>query len=218
MQTYFQDNKSKKLILFFNGWGMDERPLQILKSSYDILHVFDYNNLDFDVDIDFSTYDEIVLIAFSAGVFMSAFVQDKLPKFDLKIAVNGALKLFDNELGVNEETIAMMKSVTLENALDLRAKFIKNQTQLTLFNANQPLRTLESSLNEISALEKFYQQGCKNFTFDKVIISNDDEIISSKNQLSAWDVNKNSKIQAKFVEGGHFIFYNFESFDDIITF
>lgn len=212
MKTYFQDNKSKKLILFFNGWGMDERPLLLLKSSYDILHVFDYNNLDFSPNIEFSKYEKIVLIAFSAGVFVTALVHDKLPKLNFKIAVNGTLNLFSNEFGVPDNILSQMKALTLENALEFRKNFIEDKTQLDLFNSNQPLRTLESSLSELARLEDYPE--CSDFEYNKVIISRNDEIIPSRNQVSAWGDYKN----INFIDGGHFIFYKFELFDDIITF
>ena len=81
MQTIFQNNGSDELIILFNGWGMDEKPYQLVKNSRDILFVSDYTTLDFSPSIDFSEYKKLILITFSAGVFMAAFLQDKLPKF-----------------------------------------------------------------------------------------------------------------------------------------
>ena len=43
-----QEN-NKKLIVFFNGWGMNETPIQHLKTDdFDILMLNDYRNLEFD--------------------------------------------------------------------------------------------------------------------------------------------------------------------------
>ncbi len=212
MQTYLKKNNSKELILLFNGWGMDEKPFMPIISSCDILFISNYNELDFS--FNFSKYKKITLIAFSAGVFMAGYLQYKLPKIDLKIAVNGISNLFDKNEGIESNILFEMKKITLENAIGFREKLIDKKIHLKLFNENQPSRTLEDSLNELSMLEKYYN---KNLTtplnFDKIYIGENDKIISPERQLKFWGNNKN----IKKINGGHFLFYNFESFNDFIN-
>ena len=44
--------ENKKIILFFNGWGMDENVVKHLDSEdYDVLMFFDYKTLDTDFDL-----------------------------------------------------------------------------------------------------------------------------------------------------------------------
>ena len=210
MQTFYQNNNSENLIVLLNGWGMDEKPFDLLKSDYDILFLSDYTNLDFR--FDFSKYKKKILIAFSAGVYMAAHLKPVLPEFDLKIAINGSLNLFDTKQGVPENIRLEMETLTLETAFEFRKKLIHNNNHLALFNKNQPNRSLESSLNELSALEKY--NTCTTFEFDKVIIGEDDEIIPMKNQIGAWSKYKNTHML--FLEGGHFLFYQFKNFSEII--
>lgn len=211
MKTVLNSKNSDKLILLFSGWGMDERPFVSIESDCDVLHVFDYNDLNFD--FNFAKYKQIVLISFSAGVFMSAYVQDKLPKLDMKIAVNGTLKLFDPDCGLPQSSCSMMANVNEKNYLELRKKLIYNKKHLAMFNKNQPLRDIKSSVNEISALKKYYSTAKKlEFVFDKVIIGQNDQIIPFANQFRAWTNHKNKRI----IQGGHFLFYNFKSIQEII--
>lgn len=213
MQTYFRDNQSEELILLFSGWGMDEKPYGPIKSSRDILFVYDYTVLDSSLGFDFSKYKKIILMSFSAGVFMASYLQDILPDLDLKIAVNGTLKMLDDKLGIPEVNFLEMGSITLQNALEFRKKLVDKKKHYDLFNKYQPSRDLKSSLDERSALKKYYEKSI-NFDYDKIIISDNDQIIPADNQLRAWGNHTNIKT----INSGHFIFYEFADFDEIINF
>ena len=208
MQTYFQNNNSDELIVILNGWGMDEKPFNLLKCDCYILFLSNYTNLDFS--FDFSSYKKKILIAFSAGVLMSTNLKETFNEFDLKIAVNGTLCPFDTKHGTPENILLEMENITQETALEFRKKLINDINHLELFNKNQPNRDLQSSLYELSALKKYAAKS--DFVFDKVIIGQDDEIIPFKNQKNAWKNHKNTRI----IKGGHFLFYKFANFIEII--
>ena len=63
---------NSKLILFFNGWGMDENVVKHLDcENYDVLMFYDYNTLNTDFDWDLlDVYPEKNLIAWSMGVMV----------------------------------------------------------------------------------------------------------------------------------------------------
>ena len=49
MKYKFYENNNNKLIIFFNGWGMDEIIVSHLdKEDYDLLILYDYRDLDID--------------------------------------------------------------------------------------------------------------------------------------------------------------------------
>jgi len=210
MNTYYKNNNSNELILFFCGWGMDEKPFRPIKNNADILFVSDYSDLYFP-DFNFSNYKKIYLIAFSAGVLIASYLQDKLPRIDLKIAVNGTLKLIDAKEGLPQNILYEMENITLENAMNFRKKLFDNDNDYNLFNKYQPSRDLESSLNELAALKNIQS---KSFEYDKVIIGKNDNIIPYENQLKAWKNHKN----ICETNGGHFLFYKFKDFSEIINF
>ena len=211
MQTYLRKNNSDELILLLDGWGMDEKPYQPVKSSRDILLVSDYTDLA--LDFDFSGYKKIILMTFSAGAFMAAYLQDVLPQFDLKIALSGNFYLFKEGLGVPKDMLYEMQNVSLENALPLRRKLVEEENEYNIFNKYQPHRTLESSLLELELLQKYSLEKLNSFDFDKVIIGKQDKFLPYENQLKAWGNHKNLSA----IDGGHFLFYRFDSFDDIIN-
>ena len=71
---------NNKLILFFNGWGMDECVVKHLNcEDYDVLMFYDYNTLDSDFDFNsLNIYTEKNLIAWSMGVMVGGKYLDKL--------------------------------------------------------------------------------------------------------------------------------------------
>lgn len=68
MKQYLINNISDSLLIFFTGWGCDEYEFKHLKSSSDVLVLYDYSDLD--LNFDFSKYKNFDLIAFSAGVLL----------------------------------------------------------------------------------------------------------------------------------------------------
>lgn len=210
MKQFFLDKSSDELIVFFCGWGMDERPFSFFKTNRDVLFLYDYENID--IDFDFSKYSKKYLVAFSYGVFMSALCN--LPDFDLKIAINGTLKPIDKEYGIPQKIFELtLNNMTLETAVKFRRSLFLSEEDFQKFNKNLPVRSLESSLHELDCIKKAAFDS-KNLTmdFDKIIVSKFDKIFPTKNQLNFWGEDKNI-IQ---INAGHFLFYNFESFEDII--
>ncbi len=210
MNTYLRCNNSKNLIVFFCGWAMDEKPFMPLKSEkYDILFVFDY--ADLELDFDFSKYEKKILIAFSYGVFVAAIA--KLPEFDLKIAVNGTLKPIDSKFGISPKIFDLtLCNMSDESLLKFYSRMFDNNVESEMFNQNLPVRAVDSCLKELEAIKNHYFNTADiDFEYDKTIISSNDKIIPTKNQLAFWE-GKN----LKEFNAGHFIFYKFKNFDEIM--
>ena len=66
---WLQHKGSQELVIFFNGWGMDDYIVSSLVcGDYDVVVFYDYNNLDFDVDL--SMYVKKHIVAWSMGVMI----------------------------------------------------------------------------------------------------------------------------------------------------
>lgn len=211
MHNYLRCNNSKNLIVFFCGWAMDEKPFEPLKSeNYDVLFIFDY--ADLELDFDFSKYEKKILIAFSYGVFVAAIA--KLPEFNLKIAVNGTLKPIDSRFGISPKIFDLtLCNMSDESLLKFYSRMFDNNLDEEYFKTNLPERNAESCLKELEAIKNYYFNTTDvAIEYDKAIISSNDKIIPAKNQLAFWD-GKNQKI----FNAGHFIFYKFKNFDEIIN-
>lgn len=219
MKTFFRNANSEELILFFCGWGMDEKPFSPLKSSADILFLYDYANLEFDLDINFDKYKKITLVAFSYGVFVAAFLEDTflkdiLPKIELKIAVNGTLKPVDDEFGIPQKIFKLtLENMTELTALKFREKLFSSKEHLAIFNKNLPNRDMQSSKTELAALKGYFLENKDvDFEYDKIFMGEHDRIIPHKNQKLFWQDYDNVHL----FDAGHFLFYAFDDFDEII--
>lgn len=212
MQKYFINNNSEEIIIFFNGWGSDENPLKHLTSDKDVLILSDYSDLKFD--FDFSKYKKTYLIGYSAGVFMSTYLKDKLPQDAYKIAINGTQKFADDHFGLTKTVIKELEGLNLYNYLDFRRNYlVQDNKELISFSKNQPKRTLESAREELKALQNYNKEKPQESTFDKVLISQNDKILSTEIQKKYW------KNNYKIIENAaHFPFFRFKTYEEIIEY
>lgn len=192
---------------------MDENPFLPVKSVSDVLFLYDYSELT--IDFDFSQYEQIKLVAFSYGVYISALVKDKLPLFSHKTAVNGTLCAL-GEYGVPEKVFCLtLENMTEGTAVKFRERLFTDSAHFAIFNENLPRREIGNSIGELMQLKNyFYNQNSLQYDFDKVYISNTDKIIPTKNQKNYWlSLKKHPAIN--IIESGHFPFYNFGSIEEL---
>ena len=212
MKTYLRDNNSNNLIVFFCGWALDERPFNVLESKgFDVLFVYDYSNLN--LSFDFSKYEKKVLVAFSYGVFISSLIKEVLPEFDYKVAINGTFKPIDREFGISEKIFDLtLNSVSEESMKKFYSRMFDNNLDDEYFTENLPLRFAEECKKELSLIKMHYEESKDiSYGFDKAIVSLSDKIFPIKSQLNFW-----KNIMIREVEAGHFLFYKFNDFNEII--
>lgn len=214
MKLEFINNNSEKLIVFLTGWGCDYRQFELLKSyEFDILIGYDYSDLDFS--FDFSKYNEINLITFSAGVYVAGLIQDKFPKLTRKVAVNGNPYAHDDYYGLSREVVNQFKSVSKDNIFEFRRKYLVfTDKELELLNKYQPHRSLESCMNELMALNNYYTKDYKPFKFDLAVLSIEDKIFNINRQIEYYE--KNNTPIKKIENAGHFLFFQYKYFDELL--
>lgn len=193
-------NNNNKLIVFFNGWGMDESVVEHLNpTDFDIIMFYDYNTLDIDTEI-ISHYKEKHLIAWSMGVMTATLFNID---YKSKTAINGTLKPIDNKFGIPTK----IYDLTLKNfSPDGAKKFIQN-----MFSEPRELtcikREFENQKQELEALKNY--QANTDFKYDRIIISDNDKIIPTKNQCVYWNLEPN-------VRSGHCPFYLFKNWEELL--
>ena len=214
MQSFFKNNHSQNLILFFSGWGCDENQFANLHDTDDdILILFDYQDLN--LEFDFTLYKTIDLIAYSAGVFVASILQKSFPPLRQKIAINGNPYLFDEKFGLSSQTINIFKSITLDNYLDFRRRYMVNsQEKYEKYNELQSLRSLESCQQELEALQKFYILYQKEILsdFDRAFMADHDPFFAFQAQQEFYGDKLRLISEAK-----HHVFFRFNSFRDILN-
>ncbi|MBR1915745.1 MAG: DUF452 family protein [Alphaproteobacteria bacterium] len=212
MQYFYQNNKSKELIIFFSGWGCDYNQFGNLHDCKDVLILYDYQDLG--LEFDFCKHKNIYIIAYSAGVFVSSVLGSQIPNVRKKIAVCGNPYLFDEKLGISQKNIQVFKNITLDNYLDFRRKYmVFTDEEYERYNKLESLRTIESCEKELEALQKMYAEYKDkiNPKFDKAIMAENDLIFNIAFQK---DFYKN-KLQI-IANAKHHIFFHFNSFEEML--
>lgn len=197
---WLNQKNNKKVIIFFNGWGMDESVVNHLGfEDYDVVMFYDYNTLNTEFEFSiFDSYDERYLIAWSMGV-MTATLFDV--KYNLKTAVNGTLKPIDNMYGIP----VRIYDLTLKGFSPKGAeKFILN---MGMEKVPVIKRDFENQKSELAALKTYSANPI--FKYDRVFISRNDKIIPAKNQSAYWNIEPN-------LECGHCPFYIFKNWSDLL--
>ena len=98
-------NNAKELIIFFSGWGTDERifsNIELYNNNYDICLVWDYNDPITEL-LFTSDYTKINIIAWSLGVWSaSEFIKNNSIKINKAVAINGTLLPISDNHGIPE--------------------------------------------------------------------------------------------------------------------
>ena len=213
---WLNKKENSKLIIFFNGWGMDEFVINHFEcGDYDVLMFYDYNTLKTDFNFDsLNIYPKKYLVAWSMGVMIATL-------FDIdyisKTAINGTLKPIDDEYGIPKR----IYNLTLKGFSPKGAeKFIKNMFNndlhltSTLFSKGEgdvsvkiTNREFENQKSELEALTHYKAK--EDFKYDRIIISKEDKIIPTKNQSAFWRIEPN-------LESGHCPFYHFKKWSELL--
>lgn len=174
-------------ILFFAGWGMDKNPFLWAKNlPLDFIVIYDYSN--FELELDLSRYKNIYVFAWSFGVYAASKWMATSERPILSVAINGTPKPIDNNYGI---PLKIFKG-TLDNLSEMSLqKFNKRMcglTNLKVFNANKPNRSIASLRNELVAMDEANKQNIEPYNnWDKVFISGKDYIFPTENQKRFWN-------------------------------
>ncbi len=219
MKSYWlHRGQSDKLILFCCGWGMDETPFAPLTcGDWDVLMLFDYSDLDpgFDISLLFDEYREVVLVAWSMGVWAGQQIFSPLSsRITNAIAINGTLRPVDDRYGISEEVVqATHDKLDVKQRLNFYRRTCKSSALYQGFLDNQPRRSVESQKRELGVLLKGVRDTvCASPIYNKALVANQDFIMPTKNQLRYWPEDIIHR-----VDGPHFLFYGFGSWEKILA-
>ena len=205
---WLNKRNNKNIIVFFNGWGMNETIVSHIDyNKNDVLMFCDYRNLDVEV-FDFSQYENKFLVAWSMGVYISNLFYDKLKDFNKKIALNGTFYPIDNNYGI----IQKIYDLTVNNFNETSCeKFVQRMAINKDFVFDRTIQELKDELVSIKQYAKIELQ--KTLQYNKVIISLQDKIIPTKNQTNFW---KDKIVDIENIDCGHYPFGIFNNWNEII--
>lgn len=202
------------VVVFFNGWGMDTRATSHLENHADLLVLYDYRTLNTEELPSLEHYKKVFVIAWSMGVWAAAQI---LPEWNINpsrlIALNGTECPVDDRFGIPEKMY-----VLTENGMDERGKekffqrMLSGREERTRFSENQSGRELPEQVEELKAIHTASCSRHQCLNWDKVFISEKDVIFPAGNQHNWWE----GKAPVKSLACGHYPFYCFRSWEDII--
>ena len=212
MQYFWLSKKEEntKLILFFNGWAMNETPVKHLKyEGFDVLVLFDYRNFNLDLSqFNFKKYEKKYLICWSMGVYAANLFKDDLIDYDKKIAINGTNKIIDDNYGIPAKIYKVTVKFLNEDSCE---KFIKNMFNKGKLNPNITItRTLRELKEELISIQNIQLKD--ELDFDCAIISDDDRIVPAQNQINFWT----NKTEIRKIKSTHCPFEMFSSWSELL--
>ena len=218
MKTEFISHNKSSLIVFFCGFYTDANCfIEFDNGKNDLLFVYDYSDMENNPleYFDFLDYTKVSVIAYSYGVWALNYVynQNLLPKIESSCALCGTFCPIDNEYGVNEKIYDLMaRSLNSDTIEKFEQKMALGATSpLKIKSANRKIENLSDELLNIKVVSKrtWFK---KNFEFDKVVLAKKDRIFPYSSQANFWAAHKH-KVE---LECGHFPFFEFKDFDEIL--
>ena len=198
--NWLNKKNNNKLIIFFNGWGMDDCVVKHLNpGDCDVLTICDYNELSPLPDI--SRYSEIHVIAWSMGVMIATLYNCEQIS---ATAINGTLFPISAEYGINPRIYKLMERNFDESSAK---KFITNMFDNIPAKFEFPSRSNLNQKNELAALRNYTPDVSYHYT--RVIVSNNDKIIPSKSQINFWKT-------PEIINSGHCPFFAYTNWEELL--
>ncbi len=198
--SFISQSGSRRLILLFAGWGMDDSPFRGLhRPGYDIAVVWDYRDMTAPAKLT-EGYSEVCVIAWSYGVYAAAKLLPQLgEKVTRRIAVNGTLTPVNDLTGIPEALFkATLDNIDEANMTRFYRRMCGGAAAYRLFAAQTPQRDIDSLRQELEVFSPERTVSNLNAGFDLAIISDKDAIVPPAAQLEAW-----KDIPHLIVEGPH---------------
>ena len=213
-RIWLAKNKSRRLILFFGGWGLDERAVSHLEGNTDVLMFYDYRNIEKEESPIVDDYKEIQVIAWSMGVWAASVLLTrwKLP-IHRSIAINGTERPVDRCYGIPPQVYLLTEKGMDERGRDkFFSRMLSGKQERERFEHNKPIRDLAEQLEELQAIREQSEMVTREILWNKVFISENDVIFPVVNQENWWK----DKSEIEKIGGGHYPFYTFDNWDLIV--
>ncbi|MBN1462509.1 MAG: DUF452 family protein [Paludibacteraceae bacterium] len=212
--SWLHKNNNTALIVFLNGWGMDEQAVNHLQAGdFDICMLNDFNGVS-NIDNLTEGYKDIYLVAWSMGVWAAGNAFSPAIKIKKAIAINGTQKPMDDNFGI---PVAIFKH-TLEtwnetNRNKFNMRILGGRANFENLQSVLPIRSMENQQAELQYIKESIEKGeTQEIQFDTVLIGNQDLIFSPVNQQNYWQ----DRSKMVLLDMPHYPFASFNSWKEII--
>lgn len=208
------------LVVLFGGWATDENAfIPLCNDEFDFILFYNYSADEALVLPEMKTYDSIVLIGWSLGVWAAEYLTPKTGIIPTTaIAVSGTPIPADDKYGIplrifegtlNNITEKSMEKFYLRTFGD-KATLLSNRSRL-------PGRSLKSLHDELRWMyNRIMEQKEPGFKWDYAVVSENDRIFPSKNLNSYW-ARESGTVHIR-LPLPHYSFHKWQNFPDFIDF
>ena len=205
-----------RVVVFFNGWGMDAAAVAHMTAECDLLMCYDYRRLEEAEFPSLIAYREVIIVAWSMGVWAAANSIQRLDVHPIRwIALNGTEHPVDDRWGIPARIYGLTEKGMNEQG---RAKFMQrmfgSREEAERFCTGIFVRTLEDVREELSRIRIQSAELTNELTWDVAYVSEGDVIFPPVNQRVWWD---KQGIPVKTFPGGHYPFAHFRRWEEIIA-
>ncbi len=221
--TWLKNRGADEVVLFFNGWGMDDRIASFLYDQCaddfpaDLLACSDYRTLQPEVDFAALSerYGRITVVAWSFGVWAAQHAG--LERVHRAIAVNGTRNPVSVSEGIPPDIFnATLSGYSDENRKRFNRRMCGSGEVLDLFSTLSPGRDTAAQLEELACLGDHLRSAIARspatWRYSHAIIGGRDMIFAAPNQFNAWK----GVPQTIIAEMPHFPFYHFRTFTEVL--
>ena len=213
--TLLNSKGNKKLILFFNGWGMDERAISHIPSNdFDVIMINEYHDLSFDITPLFK-YEMIFVVAWSLGVWVAnKWISNSNIIPSKTIALNGTLAPIHSKNGIAPEAFqGTIDNWDEHSRTKFQMRMFKDRNVFSNNISKLPIRSISEQKNELTMLQQSINNSpIDSVVWDKVFIGIDDLIFTPENQQHFW----NGETTISLVSMPHFPFLELQTWELII--
>ncbi len=205
MRTCFLKRGGRNLVVFFEGYGQDEKPFagiaKAMPEDSELLCCFDYAE---DGDLpDLSSYARIRIVAWSMGVALAPHFSKNLSNADERIAVNGTVEGIDPLYGIDpalwDKTAASLDDRAV--ASFRLAMCGKNYRDYMRSGISRSAESMKAELLWIRSFLKKQGEAQGSF-YDSAYVSSEDLIFPPKAQRLSF---QKHGVKVHEVEGAHYV-------------
>lgn len=208
-----QSTPAAHLVVYFAGWGTPISAVSHLRlpEDHDLLICYDYQDLQ--LDFDFSTYDQIHLVAWSMGVWVANQVMSAIPLVSA-VAINGTGLPCHDQFGIPcdifEGTLAGLNE---ENRIKFERRMCGDKQTFAYYQSLPEQRDLQEIHAELTALYDMIKvKSSQSIQWTRAWIAEQDRIFPMTNQLAYW---QSISVNTQLVKGAHYWFLSCSHWADL---
>lgn len=214
---WLNQKRKDRVIIFFNGWGMDAAAVSHLTTECDVMMCCDYRSLNPDQQgfPEPGVYRKIYVVAWSMGVWAAANVLSRMQlEPSLLIGLNGTEYPVNDQWGIPSRVYELTEKGMSESGRDkFLQRMLDGKEELQRFECNKPVREIGEVCEELARIREQSTGMQNHLKWDRVYISGKDVIFPVQNQLNWW---QDRAVCCRMLAGGHYPFYQFRTWEEVV--